>query len=136
MSIENKSDVYKEEFKYIFSGKAPRVRGTLVVSALIEGQIFLLAKNFIEKHDIKYEPKWNEEHRQSLNILGSNKILNPKELKDIEDFKKARNEAIHGIFKKGMTYPDWEKQNREVVSLGRPIVKNLDEKLYPKSNIS
>jgi hypothetical protein len=29
-----------------------------------------------------------------------------------------------------MTRPEWEQQNIKVVELGRPIVENLDKKLY------
>ena len=126
---EPKSKLYKEEFKYIFDDrKAFRVRGALVISAFIEGQILLLAKSFLEKHKVTYKPESRQEYYQSLNVLETNKILNLEEIKQIRKFREERNKAIHGIFK-GMTREEWEKQNNKVVKLGRPIVKILDEKL-------
>lgn len=131
MSLE-KSQLYQEEFKTIFiDKKSLRVRGALVISAFIEGQILLLAKSFLEQHNIKYDPPSNQEFWQSVDILKANGRLTPKELKDMEKFRKERNKAIHGPFK-GMTRKEWEEQNNIVVKLGRPIVKNLDEKLYPE----
>jgi hypothetical protein len=132
MSIENlKSELYQEEFKYIFSKKGSCVRGALVSSAFVEGQILLLAKSFLEEHGVKHEPKQHQEYRQSLNVLEANRILDSKELKNIKNFWKERNRAIHGPFK-GMTRTEWEKQNNKVVELGRLIIKNLDKKLYPE----
>ena len=61
----------------------------------------------------------------------TNNILNQQELKQIRQFREERNKAIHGIFK-GMTRREWEEQNKKVVGLGRPIIKNLDKKLYPE----
>lgn len=126
---ESRTELYKEEFDYIFGKKALCVRGALVTSALVEGQVLLLAKLFLEEHRVKYEPEKHQEYRQSLNILKANGILNSEELKNIEKFRKARNRSIHGPFK-GMTRKDWERCNNEVVKLGRPILKSLDEKLY------
>jgi hypothetical protein len=125
-----KSEIYQREFDYILSRKAPCVRGASVTSAFIEGQIFLLAKSFLEERGVKYKPKNHQAFRQSLNVLGTNEKLNPKELEDIEDFWIERNKTIHGIFK-GMTIPEWEEQNRIVVRLGRPIIMSLDKKLHP-----
>ena len=131
---EKKSKLYKEEFDTIFDDKKSlRVRGALVASAFVEGQILLLAKFFLEEHGVNYEPKSHQTYRQSLNILETNKKLNSKELKEIETFWKERNKAIHGIFK-GMTRNEWEQQNNKVVKLGRPIIRNLDKKLYPEVN--
>ncbi len=127
-----KPNLYQEEFDYIFSRKAPRVRGAVVASAFIEGQILRLAKLFLEEHGVKFEPKKHQAYRQSLNILETNGRLSPEESKDLEKFWTERNKAIHGIFKEEMTRDGWEKQNRIVVELGRPIIKNLDKKLYPQ----
>jgi hypothetical protein len=126
-----KSKLYQEEFDYILSRKALCVRGALVASAFIEGQILLLAKVFLEKKGVIYKPESRQEYFQSLNVLGTNKILTSEELKQIGNFREERNKAIHGIFK-GMTRRQWEEQNKKVVELGRPIIKNLDKKLYPK----
>jgi len=127
-----KPQLYQEEFDIIFNdAKAFRVRGAVVTSAFIEGQILLLAKCFLEKHGVKFEPQKHQAYRQSLNILKTNGKLNSEELKDIEKFWNERNKAIHGIFK-GMTRDEWQKQNIKVVELGRPIIKNLDKKLYPE----
>ena len=126
-----KSQLYQEEFGFIFGRKALCVRGALVASALIEGQILLLAKSFLGKKEVIYEPEPRQEYFQSLNVLKTNKILNPQELGQIEKFRKERNKAIHAIFKV-MTRPEWEEQNNKVVELGRPIIKILDKKLYPE----
>jgi hypothetical protein len=127
-----KSELYQEEFDTIFNDrKAFRVRGALVISAFVEGQILLLAKSFLEKKEVIYEPESRQEYFQSLNVLKTNKILNSEELKQINKFRDERNKAIHGAFK-GMTRREWEEQNKKVVELGRPIVKNLDKKLYPE----
>jgi hypothetical protein len=128
---KSKSELYREEFKYIFSNKAFCVRGALVTAAFIEGQVFLLAKSFLEIKSVKFELKGYQGYRQALNILKDNGILTSKELKSLEKFQEERNKSIHGIFK-GMTRPQWEQQNTKVVQLGRPIVENLDEKLYSK----
>jgi hypothetical protein len=127
-----KSQLYQEEFDTIFNDrKAFRVRGALVASAFIEGQILLLAKSFLGKKEVIYKPESRQEYFQSLNVLLTNNILNQQELKQIRQFREERNKAIHGIFK-GMTRREWEKQNKKVVELGRPIIKNLDKKLYPE----
>jgi hypothetical protein len=125
---EFKSQLYLEEFEYIFSNKSLRVRGALVTSAFMEGQIILLAKFFLEKHGVKYEPKQSQEFWQSLNILKTNGILSSDEWKNIEKFRKERNKSIHGPFKE-MTRPVWEEQNKKVVQMGRPVIENLDNKL-------
>jgi hypothetical protein len=127
-----KSQLYQEEFDTIFNNrKAFRVRDALVASAFIEGQILLLAKSFLEKKEVIYKPESRQEYFQSLNVLVTNDILNKQELKQIKQFREERNKAIHGIFK-GMTRREWEEQNKKVVELGRPIIKNLDKKLYPE----
>lgn len=127
-----KSQLYQEEFDTIFNDrKAFRVRGALVASAFIEGQILLLAKSFLDKKEVIYKPESRQEYFQSLNVLVTNNILNQHELKQIRQFREERNKAIHGIFK-GMTRRVWEEQNKKVVELGRPIIKNLDKKLYPE----
>jgi hypothetical protein len=125
-----KSKLYQEEFDTIFNDrKAFCVRGALVVSAFVEGQILLLAKFFLESKGVIHKPESRQEYFQSLNVLATNKILNTQELKQIKQFREERNKAIHGIFK-GMTRREWEKQNNKVVRLGRPIIMNLDKKLY------
>jgi hypothetical protein len=114
-----KPRLYQEEFDTLFvDKKAFRVRGALVISAFIEGQILLLAKSFLEKRGIIHKPESRHEYFQSLNVLKTNKILNSQELKQIEEFRTERNKAIHGIFK-GMTRPEWEEQNKKEVELGR-----------------
>ncbi len=125
--------IYKEEYNYIFSRKALSVRGASVVSAFVEAQILLLAKLFLKKHGVKYEPKQHQEFRQSLNILETNGVLSKQECKEIEGFWKERNKAIHGPFK-GMTREEWGSQNNRVVETGRPIVKKLDQRIKPLEN--
>jgi hypothetical protein len=126
-----KSGLYQEEFDYIFGRKAFCVRGVLVSSALVEGQILLLAKSFLERKEVIHKPESRQEYFQSLNVLATNKILDSQELKQIRQFREERNKAIHGIFKE-MTRSEWQEQNNKVVKLGRPIIKNLDKKLYPE----
>jgi hypothetical protein len=125
-----KSQLYQEEFETLFNDrKAFCVRGALVISAFVEGQILLLAKSFLENKGVTHKPESRHEYFQSLNVLATNKILDPQELKQIKQFREERNKAIHGILK-GMTRREWEEQNNKVVKLGRPIIRNLDEKLY------
>jgi len=127
-----KSKLYQEEFEILFNDKKSlRTRGVLVISAFIEGQVSLLAKVFLEKRRVVYKPETRQEYYQSLNVLKTNKIINSEELGQIRKFREERNKSVHGIFK-GMTRPEWEKQNNKVVELGRPIVKNLDKKLFPE----
>jgi hypothetical protein len=129
---KTKSELYRGEFGFIFNDKkAFCVRGVLVISAFVEAQISLLAESFLEGKGVKYEPEPRQEYSQSLNVLKTNKILNPEELKQINKFRDERNKAIHRVFK-GMTRPQWEEQNNKVVKSGRLIVKNLDKKLYPE----
>jgi len=125
---KTKSQLYQEEFDYIFGKKAFCVRGALVTAALIEGQIWLLAKSFPAKKGVIHKPESRQEYFQSLDVLKTNKILNSQELKQMKIFRTERNNSIHGIFK-GMTRRQWEEQNNKVVNLGRPIITNLDEKL-------
>ena len=64
-----KSQLYQEEFNTIFNDrKAFCVRGALVASAFIEGQILLLAKSFLEKKEVIYKPESRQEYFQSLNV--------------------------------------------------------------------
>ena len=127
-----KSELYREEFGFIFNDKkAFCVRGALVISAFVEAQILLFAESFLEEKGVKYKPEPRQEYSQSLNVLEANDILNSKELKQINKFREERNKAIHRVFK-GMTRREWEEQNNKVVELGRLIVKNLDKKLYPE----
>jgi hypothetical protein len=126
--------LYEEEFKDLFNDKKSfRVRGAMVISAFIEGQILLLAKDFLEKHEVKYDPQSYQAFRQSLNILKTNNVLDAPTLRDIEDFWTERCKSIHGPFK-GMARDQWQEQNNKVVELGRPIIKNLDKKLYPQTD--
>ena len=58
-----KPQLYQEEFDTIFNDrKAFRVRGALVASAFIEGQILLFAKSFLEKKEIIYKPESRQEY--------------------------------------------------------------------------
>ena len=128
---QSKSEVYKEEFAHVFSKKAFRVRGAVVISALIEGQVLLLAESFLEERKVKLEQKGHRlRHRQALDILKYNGIITAEEHRNIDHFQKERNRSIHGPFK-GMTRTEWEEQNNNVVELGRPIVEILDKKLFP-----
>lgn len=130
MSGVGKTQIYKEEFNFIKSGRGSGVRRAVVISAFIEGQILFLAKNYLEEHGVEYKPKPSQEYHQSLNILETNSILSPEELREIQKFRTERNKSIHGIFK-GFTRDAWERQNKQVIDLGRPIVEKLDKKLFP-----
>ena len=101
-----------------------------MISAFVEEQILLLAESFLKEKGVIHKPEPRQEYSQSLNVLETNKILNSQELKQIKKFREERNKAIHGIFK-GMTRDEWQEQNNKVVKLGRPIIRNLDKKLYP-----
>lgn len=133
MTERIKSQLYIEEFEFIFSRKGSGVRRALVISAFIEAQIFSLASRFLEERNVAYKPEPSQEYSQSLNVLKVNKIISVEELKRIQKFRTERNKSIHGIFK-GMTRAEWEKQNKLVIELGRPIVKELDIKLYSSPN--
>ena len=123
--------LYQDEFKYLFGKRSFCVRGVLVSAAFIEGQIVDLAKPFLKAEGIKCKPESTQEYFKSLEVLETKRKLNSKELDQIEKFRKERNKAIHGVFK-GMTRPQWEQQNKKVVELARPIIENLDKKLYPQ----
>ena len=129
MNNSNRLQLYKEEYEFIFSNKGSGVRRATVISAFIEWQIFSLAGNFLESQGITHKPESNQEYNQSFNIIKVNRILVSKELEMIQKFRKERNKSIHGIFK-GMTRTEWDKQNKLVIELGRPIIKELDKKLY------
>ena len=122
------TDLYQVEFNDIFNKKQSGVRLVTVISAFLEGQIFTLASLFLEKRNVVHKPKQYQEYRQSLNVLDVNNVLSPKQLTNIEKFRKERNKSIHGIFK-GMTRDEWNKQNKLVIELGKPIVKELDIEL-------
>ncbi|MBI2019195.1 hypothetical protein HYS95_00820 [Candidatus Daviesbacteria bacterium] len=129
MNNSDRSQLYKEEIKFIFSRKGSDVRRATVISAFIEWQIFSLASHFLEKRKVAHKPEPNQEYNQSFNVLKVNKILALIELEKIQKFRRERNKSIHSIFK-GMTRIEWERQNKLVIELGRPIVKALDKKLY------
>ncbi|MDP2946060.1 MAG: hypothetical protein Q8N61_01245 [bacterium] len=129
MNNPNRSLLYKEEFEFIFNRKGSGVRRATVISAFIEWQVFSLASNFLEARKVAHKPEPNQEYNQSFNVLKVNKVLTPEELEKIIKFRKERNKSIHGIFK-GMTRIEWNRQNKLAIELGRPIVKELDKKLY------
>jgi hypothetical protein len=54
---KRKSKLYEEEFNFIFSKRAFCVRGALVTSAFLEGQVLLLAESFLEEHRVKLKLK-------------------------------------------------------------------------------
>lgn len=124
-----RSQLYREEFAFIFSRKGSGVRRTMVISALIEGQIFSLASRFLKERGVTHNPESNQEYNQSLNILKSNNILTFEELDKIQKFRKERNKSFHRIFR-DMTRFEWDQQNRRVIELGRPVARELDKKLY------
>jgi len=124
-----KSKLYEDEFKFIFDKNGSGVRRVTVISALIEEQIFSLVSIFLRERDINYKPAQSQKYKQSLNLLKTNKQIDPI-LEDIEDFNDTlRNKAIHGIFE--MEREEWNKHNKKTIDIGRKIVKYLDEKLYP-----
>lgn len=129
MNNSARSQLYKEEFEFIFSKKGSGVRRATVISAFIEWQIFSLASHFLDERKVTHKPEANQEYNQSFNVLKVNKELTSEELERIQKFRKERNKSIHGIFK-GMTRIEWDRQNKLVIELGRPIVKELDKKLY------
>ena len=129
MSNYNRSQLYKEEFEFIFSRKGSSVRRATVISAFIEWQIISLASHFLEARMVAHKPEPYQEYNQSFNVLKANKVITSEELEKIIKFRKERNKSIHGIFK-GMTRPEWDRQNKLAIELGRPIVKELDKKLY------
>ncbi len=98
------------------------------MSALVESLIFSLAKTLLEKHDLFYQPAPSQEFNQSMSILKANKLLNPNEVDQINKFRTARNQSIHQIFK-GMSREEWNKNNKEVIELGKPIVEMLEKKI-------
>ena len=64
-----KSKLYQEEFNYVFNDrKAFCVRGALVISAFVEGQILLLATSFLGKMGVIHKPESRQEYFQSLNV--------------------------------------------------------------------
>lgn len=130
MNNSNRPQLYKEELEDIFNKKMSGVRCATVISALMESQIFYLAKNYLEERGVMHQPKQNQEYSQSFYILEVNKRLSPEELRKILKFRKIRKNCIHGIFK--MTRDEWNKQVKLMIKLGRPIIKELDKKLYSK----
>jgi hypothetical protein len=133
MNDRVRSQLYKEEFDFIFARKGSGVRRATVISAFIEWQIFSLASQFLEERKVAHKPEPYQEYSQSLNVLKVNKVLTSKELEKIQKFRRERNKSVHNIFK-GMTRSEWEQQNKLVIELGRPIVKELDKKLYSSTN--
>ena len=120
----------KEEFEFIFGRKGSGVRRATVTAAFMEWQIIDLARHFLEEHKVMYKPEPHQEYSQSLSILKANNVISAKEAERIATFRKERNKSVHGIFK-GMTRPEWDKQNKHKIELGKPIIKLLNEKLYP-----
>ncbi|KKT91504.1 MAG: hypothetical protein UW92_C0011G0006 [Candidatus Jorgensenbacteria bacterium GW2011_GWA2_45_13] len=124
-----RSQLYKEEYNFIFSGKGSDVRRATVLSALIEWQVFSLASEYLSKRAVIHKPESNQEYSQSFNVLKMNKILTAEKLSQLQKFRIERNKSIHSIFK-GMSRPEWEKQNKVVINLGWPIIKELDKLLF------
>lgn len=130
MNNSEKPPIYKEELDFVFMNRGSGVRRAVVVAALIEQQIISLAKMFLEGHGVKYDPEPRQEYDQSIGLLRANNVLTAEELKDLQKFLTERNRSVHNIFK-GFTRTEWNEQNKRVIDFGRPIVKMLDEKLYP-----
>lgn len=126
--FKDATNVYREEFEYVFSNKAMSVRGATVISALIEWQVIQLTTTFLQSKGIIHRPEPRSAYHQSLNILIVNNVLDEKIIKNLNTFRRQRNKSIHGIFK-NLTREEWAKQNEIVVKLGRLIVQELDQKL-------
>lgn len=125
--------VYKEEYDFIFRERGSGVRKATVISTLIEALVYSLASIFLENHKVEHNPETYQEYSQSINILKVNKILTPEGLDRLRAFRRERNKSIHGIFK-GMTRKDWDQQNKIVIDLGRPIVKELNQRLQKEES--
>jgi|WetSurMetagenome_2_1015567.scaffolds.fasta_scaffold581135_2 hypothetical protein len=129
MSNSNRTQLYKEELEDIFNKNMSGVRCATVIAAFIDAQIFYLAETYLKGKGFLHKPRKNQEYSQSLNILKVNKVLLPEELDKIKKFRDIRNDCIHGIFK-GMTRDEWNRQVKLAIKLGRPIIKELDKKLF------
>lgn len=127
----SRSQLYNEELDFILKDNGSSVRRATVISAFIEWQVNSLAGNFLEEHGVVHNPEPHQEYNQSLYVLEANKVLTPEELGMVKKFRKERNKSIHRIFK-DMTRLEWDRQNKLVINLGRPVVKELDKKLFPK----
>lgn len=78
MNDSDKSQLYKEEFKFIFRGRGSSVRRATVISAFIEGQISSLASYFLEERNVVHKPKPYQEYNQSFYVSRVNEVLTPK----------------------------------------------------------
>jgi hypothetical protein len=132
MDSFSRSGLYTEEFKFIFDKKGSNVRRATVISALIEWQVFSLASKYLNKRGVEHKPEQNQEYNQSFNVLKTNRVIEPDKLDMIKKFRIERNKSIHDIFK-GITRPEWDKQNKLVINLGKKIVEELDKELFPKT---
>lgn len=70
----------------------------------------------------------SQEYNQSMNVLKVNGVINPDEVVKLGNFRKLRNRSIHKIFN-GMSRDEWNKNNKTVVDLGKPIVVTLEKKI-------
>lgn len=59
MNNSDRSQLYEEEFEFIFSNMGSGVRRTTVIAAFIEWQIFSLASYFLEARNVTHKPESN-----------------------------------------------------------------------------
>lgn len=124
--------LYTEEYNFVFSNRGSGVRKVAVISALIEQQISLLTEQFLLRHSVKFTTKSIRYFYESLDILVDNHVLTQEEAKEIKDFRKDRNTALHKIFS-GMSRDEWNTTNAIVITKGRPIIQKLEQKLFTSS---
>lgn len=130
--LMNDQKVYLEEYSFIFSNKGSGVRKVLVLSALIEEQIFLLVEQLFLRHSLEFSFKTSQNFYQLVEVLKLNNVILETDEIAIKKFREERNKAVHKIFK-GMTRAEWNELNKHVIELGRPIVEKLEKKLYAEN---
>ncbi|MDP3994182.1 MAG: hypothetical protein Q8P75_04365 [bacterium] len=118
--------LYLEELKEV--SKRRSLRNVTLLSAMIEAHIFSLAKTFLEKKGVIYSPSEFDEYRMSINILKSNNLLSPDELRDVNEFRRYRKEIFHNLFKGKLTRAGLNDNINKAWTIGKKVVKKLSLK--------
>jgi len=122
------NELYVEELKYVRK-KGAMLRNVVILSAMIEAHIILLANDFLKKHKVmhKSSSEW-QDYSFSKRIIENNSLLLPKELKLISDFRKHRKEIFHNLFRIELKQSDFDNLIKEAYDVGLQAVNVLESK--------
>lgn len=117
--------LYREEFEKATKGRSS-LRSIVLISALMEAQIYNLGRTFLKEKAVKYEPKATHEFSFYWGILVKNEILNSETKSDIDNFRKFRKDIFHNLFKGKQTRKDLNNKIENGCRIGNKIITKLN----------